>query len=181
MSKLIYSTNGTITIIEEKPLEAFSKIANYDNNNNNCYFDTNNKLLPNKINDVTNERSCINKASQQYNTIGYQTNEKMCWGANYTTDDIDNQYYQEYQEFVNKDMNKKDCNLPNSISIYQYNEPENTRKVSKEEEDKMEQEYNRRLKNYDDLKKSNFNNYNQQQQQPKHNSNKIIKNDCVLL
>jgi hypothetical protein len=142
MSRLFYSTNGTVTIIEEKPVEAFSKIANYDNNKNNCYRDIGNILLPNKveISGTKSEMGCINSASQKYNTIGYQSTEKMCWGANYTNNDST------YKNFV--DNKAVDCGA-NTMNIYQRIETDNKSNISETDLKQMEDDYNRRTSEYE--------------------------------
>jgi hypothetical protein len=157
MSILFYSTNGTVTVIEEKPVEAFSKIANYNNNNNQCYTDISNILLPNKVDGINGEMACVNKASQQYNTIGYQSNENLCWGANYAKNDAT------YKNFVNNNANIKDCK-DNTMHIYQYEEMTNKNNTTEEELKQMENEYNRKLNEYLSLK--NLDSQNQQPTQP---------------
>ena len=186
MSRLKYTTNGTILYINDNNVEtftteAFSKIANYDNNNNNCYVDANNNVLKNNIVGITNERSCINKASQDYNTIGYQSNEHMCWGANYNSDD------KIYKDFVNE-KNKVPCDTPNSMNVYQYSEPVK-HNLSEVERNQNENKYNELIKNYD-IVKSTTNNYNDKQpekpqSQPEPEKPKqqqpLPKINCVLL
>jgi hypothetical protein len=168
MSRLKYTTNGTILHINDDKevetftTEAFSKIANYDNNNNNCYVDASNNVLKNKIVGITNERSCINKASQDYNTIGYQSNEHMCWGANYNSSD------KIYKDFVNE-RNKVQCDTPNSMNVYQYSEPVRY-DLPEVERNLIDTRYNDLMKNYDIVNTNtnnyNTNNYNDIQPQP---------------